>query len=158
MPRYYWDACVFVAWLNGEPERCPNIEASLERAEKQEVAVITSTLSVVEVAYTTEEALGGGLTDAVIDAIEDLWAPGSVIKRVELHILIAEQARDLIRQAKAKGRGLRSADATHLATAMSISADEIHTYENEATRSLWHDLTGILVREPPPTSTPRLGL
>jgi len=33
VPRYYWDACVFLSYIEGRSDRIPVIEALLEECE-----------------------------------------------------------------------------------------------------------------------------
>jgi predicted nucleic acid-binding protein len=160
-PRYYWDACVILAFISGEVDRLPDIEAILDSADKGDVEIFTSELSVVEVAFSSQEKVDGQLDEQVEANINELWRPSSPIKRVEFHTLIASTARGVIRTSlAAPGTQVKPNDAVHLATAMHIGVDAIHTYEKEATRARWQALTMIDVLEPiaqQPVLTPQQG-
>jgi hypothetical protein len=40
-PRIYWDTCVLLSFINGLPERLPDIETLLLEAEKETVELLT---------------------------------------------------------------------------------------------------------------------
>lgn len=125
----YWDANVPLSYLNAIADRVPVIEELLRKARAREIELITSSLSIVEVAFVKAEKNGGNL-DAANEAIIDaLWAPGGPIKTVEFYDLIATEARTLIRRGIEQGWGsLKPIDAIHLATAKQMGVAEFHTY------------------------------
>jgi predicted nucleic acid-binding protein len=148
-PKYYWDACVILEYLNQSPSRAPDVNALLDSADKGEIQIFTSTLSIAEVAFAAEDRNAGALSKETEDKIDKLWAIGSPIQLVEFHRIIAEDARDISRSAMAQGiGGMGSVDKMHLATAMRIEADEVHTYEAESTRIKWANVSGLTVCEP----------
>ena len=143
---FYWDSCVFLAAVNGEPERLQHIEAMMDAASKGEIVILTSTLSKVEVAFGASEQQRQELDPRVEDRIDELWSTGSPVKLVEFHELLADDARRLIRFAITKGWSLRSADAVHLATAMRHRADSYHTYDEKLPK--YSGEIGITIEEP----------
>ncbi len=148
-PKLYWDANVFLAYVSAETERLPDVEALLDGAEKGDVEIYTSELSVVEVAYATQEKAGGALDPQIEMKIEALWRPPSPIRRVEFNSLISRDARGIIRTAlSTDGAMVKPADSIHLATAQRYGVDEIHTYESLQRRERWAGLVGIDVKEP----------
>lgn len=150
-PRYlYWDSSCFTSLINGDPDRLPVLAGVMaEVAEsKGKLRIITSTISVAEVAFSVQERHGRQLDQAIEDQIDGLWRDESVVRLVEFHELIAREARALIRGGVPQGwTGLRAADAIHLATAKFLRAVECHTYE----RRVWPryaDVIGCPVIEP----------
>jgi predicted nucleic acid-binding protein len=143
---FYWDACVFLSAVNGDPARLPHIEAMLDAASKGDLVVLTSTLSKVEVAFGATEQQARALDPEVEAKIDELWDSGSPVKLVEFHELLASDARGLIRKAVAKGWSLRPADAVHLATAMRYRAGKFHTYDDRL-QKFTGDI-GIAIEEP----------
>ena len=128
--RIYWDANVLLSYIDGDQDRLPPIEELLRRSRAGEVELVTSTLTQVEVAFAPSEKEAGVLDDEIETAIDELWLPGSPIKVVELHAAVAAQARALMRTELAAGRsGLRASDGIHLATAITMSVDDFHTYD-----------------------------
>src|SRR3984885_3410939 len=129
VPRSYWDACVFLAWLNNEPDRAAVVDSLLRSAGAREMEIVTSVLSVTEVAHVAAEKKSGILSSAALTRIERLWEPPSPIRLVEVHRLIATDARDLMRQVTPEGRVLKAPDAIHLCTAKWAGCDEFLTYD-----------------------------
>lgn len=142
--RYYWDSDVFLSYIGKVPERLSGIEAMLESAEKGEVEIITSMVTITEVAFAASEKIGRALDPATEDAISVLWGPP--IRLVEFHRLIAEDARTLIRAAMERGERLRPMDAIHLATARRSGATEFQTYDEQLRGRI--AAVGLTVSEP----------
>ena len=59
--NYYWDSCLFIAWLKDEQNRKPGemdgVRDYIERLKRREIVIITSTLTFVEV---REAKIGAG--------------------------------------------------------------------------------------------------
>jgi len=53
--RSYWDACLFLAWINNEPERAAVVDSLLTSARLGEIEIVTSVISVTEVALAATE-------------------------------------------------------------------------------------------------------
>jgi predicted nucleic acid-binding protein len=143
---YYWDACVFLALVNGEPARLQHIESMMEAASKGELVILTSTFSKVEVALGASEQQAKVLDKAVEDKIDELWGTGSPVKLVEFHELLADDARNLIRQGITRGWSLKPTDALHLATAMRHGTVAFHTYDKPLRK--YSGQIGITIEEP----------
>jgi len=126
----YWDAGVFLAYINGETERLKHLDAFLDPNGK-EGQIHTSMISIVEVAFGKAEQDGKVLEAEIEKKINRLWAPASPIRLVEFHALIAEGAKDLMRYALTQGQGwkLKPMDAIHLSTARNMAVKQIHTYD-----------------------------
>lgn len=146
--RVYWDACVFLSYINGVPDRLPTIDALLRESEdpENEREIVTSTLSIVEVAFALAEKEARTLDTETERKIDALWTDRGAVKLVEFHEGIAREARSLIRSAMSSGLSLKPADATHLATARSLRVAEFHTYSKDLPR--FSSVLGISVKEP----------
>ncbi|MHB8718107.1 MAG: type II toxin-antitoxin system VapC family toxin [Candidatus Dormibacteria bacterium] len=125
---YYWDSCVFLAWINGEPDRVDTVDSLLRDAGKGSVTIYTSVLTSVEVAFGADEKLGG-LDAEVARKIANLWLPSSPIKVIECHPIIANGAVDLIRDGLHDGWSLKPMDALHLSSAQRQGVTAFHTYD-----------------------------
>ena len=68
----YWDASVFLSYVNGEQERLPTIDALLEESRNGEFTIVTSTLSITEVAFAEMEKTQRALDPQVEQAIDAL--------------------------------------------------------------------------------------
>lgn len=52
----YWDACVFLHYIEGTPKWMPILDSLIDDANKTgAIGIVTSTLSIVEVAFAKEE-------------------------------------------------------------------------------------------------------
>lgn len=129
-PSYlYWDADVFLAYLNEEPGRIVIIESILEDVQNnRNNKIVTSVISKVEVAYIAREKLNQELYSIVEERIDALWNDSSVIEMVDFHDDIAILARSLLREAVNRGWRLKPNDAIHLASAEWAPVTELNTY------------------------------
>jgi predicted nucleic acid-binding protein len=125
----YFDACVFLEYLNNTPGRADVIADLLAQLERGKDKVLTSVLSRVEVAYIDEESRRGQLDPKVEARIEGLWSDSSVMEIVEVNTEITLLARQMLRAALQRGWKLKPLDAIHLATAKWSGACEFHTYD-----------------------------
>ncbi|MBI4289627.1 MAG: PIN domain-containing protein [Chloroflexi bacterium] len=129
--RLYWDANVWLSYINAIPDRLPVLDASLadSASSNGSIELCTSALSQVEVAYGRLEQDKFALDPGVEGKIDKLWADRNAVKVVEYHDGIGAEARQLIRMAIPKGWSLKPLDAIHLATAKWFKAAEFQTYD-----------------------------
>lgn len=129
----YWDSCVFLSYINGEPEHLPILDGFFSQVETNPAApkIITSTISKVEVAYAASEQSPGSPSSEQEAKIDILWADTSVIELVEFNNEIANFARKLIREAMRQSFSLQGMDAIHLASAEWVGVGEFHTYDKK---------------------------
>lgn len=153
-PRLYLDANVLLAFVGDEEGRAGTVQALLHQARNGEIEVVTSALSITEVAFGAHER-DQGLTEEGEGHIDQLWTPASPIRLIDMTETVARQARAVIRRAHAAGGGIRSADAVHIASAMLFGCSSVFTYEDEAKRARWSEVSGLEVEEPY-TDTPQL--
>lgn len=128
-PLVYFDSCVMLEYINAEDaSNLSNIDGILQDTNIQ---IVTSLISIVEVAKGKVEQDSKVLSPAVEAQINKLWEVESPIEVVEFYELIADGARALIRQATSDGFGLQAADAIHLATAMRLNVQRFYTYDQK---------------------------
>jgi len=152
LPLNYWDSCVFLSYINGIADRLRDIDALLERSGK-DCQIITSTVTIVEVAFGKVEQDRGELDEETGVKIAGLWASDSPVKVVEFFPALGEAARDLIRKALPSGISLKPMDAIHLATALHMRAVAFHTYDDRLPK--FAEVLGIPIG-PPLASAPKL--
>lgn len=128
LPLYYWDACVPLSYINAVPDRLPHIDAFMSKSGV-DFRLITSVLSITEVAFAASEQVNGVLDPSVEERISKLWNASSPIRIVELYELIALKAQQLMRAAIKNRWSLKPADAIHLATADQLKVSAFHTYD-----------------------------
>ena len=142
----YWDSCVFLHYIDGTPERLPILDALLDEASTtNDLDIVTSTLSIGEVAFAQVERTGRTLDPAIEARIDALSADRTAIQLVEMDQVIARAARTLLRAAVAQARSLKPLDAIHLATAQQMQVAEFHTTDDRLKN--WSDL-GFAVHDP----------
>jgi predicted nucleic acid-binding protein len=131
-PKYYWDACVFLSFINGDEDRIEVIRQLLEEAPGKH-EIVTSTVSIVEVAFGKAEQDSKAPDSETLAEIEALWLPDSGVELAEFHRLVANDARDLVRLSATEPdeTKIKPLDAVHLATAQRLSVDEFHTYDKK---------------------------
>jgi len=136
-PLIYLDASVLLSYVNDAPERADMIQDLLEDAESGKAHLMTSILSIAEVAYISpgQQWSVNAEDESVID---ELWAPESPVKLAEVSRCVAHQARSIIRKARSNETArVRSVDAVHLATAEINGCHRFYTYESESKRTGW---------------------
>lgn len=147
-PDYvYWDANCFLYYINESTEHINTLQGILTEAENSgDYKIITSTLSIAEVAHTEQELLNRSLDEGELNRIDKIFLDDSVVLLVEFSQIIARNARDVMRIGLANDLRKDPRDCIHLATAQFMSAVEIHTYD----KSLWDysEHLGITICEP----------
>jgi predicted nucleic acid-binding protein len=146
--RVYWDACVFLRYVNDDKDSAPTIDQILQQAEKLNsgIQIVTSIISLTEVSGGIEYQGRVLLTQEIEDRVNKLWEDRRTINLVEYFELIALEARSLIRRSREKRWGLKPIDAIHLATAKYIKADEVHTFDEHLEK--YCEFIGINICKP----------
>lgn len=148
---FYWDSCVFLAYLNGEPNRDITIYNALKEITDRNQKIFTSTISIVEASHKNSEKNQNALDPDAMDILNKFWNNKSIIV-VELNPIIAHSARNMIRDGLTKKYSLKPKDAVHIATAKFLNTYlkniilEFHTYDGKLEK--YDGLLGIPVKEP----------
>ena len=146
--RLYWDACVWLSYINEHTDRVEVLEFLLRDSASSagDREIITSVIAQAEVAFGILEQTKGELITEVEQRIDSLWNDRRAITPVEIYPQIALDARELVRTSMARGWSLKPLDAIHLATAQSWHVDEFHTYDKKLLR--YGSELGFLICEP----------
>lgn len=121
---YYWDACIFLAWLKDEERKLGEMDGVrdiIQRMKRRDARIMTSVLTVVEV-LTAKIPVG------IDTSFKDLLKRTN---RQSMDIRVASLAHDLRNFYVTQGQSLKSPDAIHLATAINYRADEFHTFDGQ---------------------------
>jgi predicted nucleic acid-binding protein len=126
---FYWDTCLFLAWINDEPRKAGEVAGAREviaRFKRREVKILTSVLTQVEV---LQAKLPVGLDTLFSDMMKR-------ITRLSVDTKVASLAHDLrnhyvAKAAENQGKILSTPDAIHLATAIMYRVDEFHTFDEK---------------------------
>jgi predicted nucleic acid-binding protein len=123
-PLYYWDTCLFIAWLKDEERKTGEMDGVrelIDRSRRREVKLMTSALTSVEV-----------LSSKIPAGFDTLFT--ALLKRISLDTKVSTIAHDIrdyyaSRSAEFDNKTLSTPDAIHLATAILYRADEFHTFD-----------------------------
>ncbi len=102
-PDIYWDANLFLSYINEYPDRMPTLDALLENSAAGSIKIYTSALTRVEVAFAASEQQRRALDVQEEEKIDGLWSDPDAIDLVEYHDDIGRQARSLIRDSITRG-------------------------------------------------------
>lgn len=128
-PISYLDACAVLAYLNDEPGRADNLAALFEEAERGDIRLVTSTITLAEVAHFEGS---DDMSDSDVDArIDALLADRRIITFVECTEDVARGARQYVRPAGDQAQRLKPADAIHLSSAIAAGVDYFLTYDSD---------------------------
>jgi len=159
--RVYWDSCVFLAYLNKEPNRAELIQAVWDEVAEDDdpnSKIITSVVTITEVAHADYEKTGKKLDPKVEKILDAMWHDRSVLI-IEASPDVMFLARNLMRQVTPTGSVLKPMDAIQLATAQwlhqvnGLTISAFHTYDSRLQQ--YSALIGITITEPRPVQ-PRL--
>ncbi len=124
-PLYYWDTCLFLAWLKDETRKSGEIDGVreiIERSKKRDCRIMCSVITTVEVLQATIPAGVDTLFHGLMKRVS----------RVGVDTKVAHMAHDIRNHCKINGsKVIETPDALHLATAILHRADEFHTFDDE---------------------------
>ena len=123
--RVYWDACTFLGLINQEPGKLNDCIAVWKEAEAGELFIYTSFFTFAEVFKVRCENPAKPLSEDGDKKIELLFRqkwirPAVVDERIGI------AARRLMRH---HPQCKKPSDGIHLATALALSVDEMHTFD-----------------------------
>lgn len=127
-PLYYWDTCLFLAWIKDEQRKSGEMDGVrevIDRFKRRDVKIITSTLTTVEV---LQSRLPIGMDRLFNDFMKRIQRIGMDSKIAAM----AHDIRDYYQREKGRNGGklLTAPDAIHLATAIMYRATEFHTFDD----------------------------
>ena len=161
-PRYYWDACTWIALIKQEAGRYEACKHTIDLAENGKAEIWTSAFTLAEV---FKRKIDGGTTSLEVQSDEDFedYIERDFVQIVQVDADVGTAARRLLRAHPEIGK---PQDAIHVATALLNDLDELHTYDRQDLLNL----SGVLDRldgqklvicappspPPPPQPTPSL--
>lgn len=123
--RVYWDACAFLGLINKEVDKHPDCMAVWREAERKKTVIFTSFFTWAEVYKAKCEGQAKPLSEEGDKEIEVVLSQ-PFIEAVVVDEGIGLSARRLMRHHQ---ECKKPTDAVHLATALRLSVDEMHTYD-----------------------------
>ena len=157
-PRYYWDACAWIALIQQEPIRFDSLSYVMGEAKAGNVEIWTSNFTLAEVyKRPCGEPDQSGLTAAEDAPFEDFILQG-FIQKVQVDYDVGVLARRLLRLYPVI---VKPQDGIHLATALLNNVDELHTYDRENLLGLTgkidrKDGVKLLINNPPKRPAPAM--
>lgn len=130
--RVYWDACAFLGLLNKEADKHPACLSVWKEAKAGNTVIYTSFFTWAEVFKAKCEGKAKPLAEAADKDIEAILSQ-PFIEAVLVDEGIGLSARRLMRAHEACKK---PTDAVHLASALRLSVDELHTYDGSDLLSL----------------------
>src|SRR6266567_8868124 len=128
--KVYWDASIFLCFLNRDEETRRHIcEDILQHASMEEVRILTSSYTIVEVIRPKRKSVpkSAVLTPEQVKKIQAMFR-WPFITTIELDDRTAHFASDLARDHK-----LLPADAVHAASAILWKADVLQAWDRDFT-------------------------
>ena len=128
-PLYYWDTCLFLAWLKDEQRKTGEMDGVREvisRQRRREIRIATSVITQIEV---LQSKIPAGIGPLFTDLLKRLI-------RVSVDSKVAALAHDIRdfyikRASEHGGRTLSTPDAIHLASAILYRVDAFHTFDEK---------------------------
>lgn len=126
-PRYYWDACMWIALIRREPKRFEACRFLIDQAQRGEIEIWTSAFTYAEVyrRRCSGENVGIGADDD--RAFED-YIEQEFVKLIQVDSDVGRGARILLRTHSTIGK---PQDAIHVASALIENVTELHTFDRE---------------------------
>ncbi|MFH1158107.1 MAG: type II toxin-antitoxin system VapC family toxin [Pseudomonadota bacterium] len=146
--KVYWDSDCFLAWLQDEAsaDLCRQV---WESARDGNVIIVTSALTLAEVlAMKRKTAIPKEKRDDVINFFKNEY-----IVVINLDRKIAENARDLVWDS-----GIDPKDAVHVATALKLGLNMMHTFDADLIKKTGTLGTPRLIIEQPRAAQPKFDL
>lgn len=152
-PLDYWDSSIFLARINGESAHLPAILRVAEQYGTGQRLIVTSALTLAEVAYSTAELSPGprgrpqfSPSDDQERALAQALSEAAGVRIVPASEEIGHRARALVRLGLSEQRPLQPADAIHLATAEAAEVETIYTLDRQW--FVWATTLGIAIETP----------
>lgn len=122
-PVYYWDACLFLAWIKDEERptgEMDGVREIIDLSKKRDATIMTSVL-------TTVEVLSAKIPAGMDTLFQQLMRR---VRRVGIDTKIVTLAHDIRNHYTIMGgKTVATPDAIHLATAIIWRATEFHTFD-----------------------------
>jgi predicted nucleic acid-binding protein len=126
-PRYYWDACAWIALIQQEAGRFDSLRYVIEQAQEEKVEIWTSNFTLAEVYKRPCDGDQKMLLPQQDKPFED-YIIQSFVQRVQVDYDVGVLARRLLRNYPTIQK---PQDGIHLATALLYNVDELHTFDRE---------------------------
>lgn len=124
MSDRYWDTVCFLGVLKEEADKITACRAVIGEAEKGDVRIVTSALTIAEVLWPKGRPLE--LPQENAEIVRRMFEHEWLVVR-DIDRFVAERARTLVWEHEA----LRPKDALHVATALDAGVEQFDTYDGD---------------------------
>lgn len=148
--RIYWDSDVFLGWFQNEAGKVERCEGVIQRAERGEVLIVTSTLTLAEVLWMRNQPR---LSKDKADLVQKFFRR-SYIRVYNVTRKIAENAQSVVWD-----NGIKPKDAIHVSTAINLKVDALETFDEGLLKKSGQVGEPLLkIRQPEPPVQGSLGV
>lgn len=120
----YWDTVCFLGVLNEEQDKLSACRAVISAAERGNVRIVTSALTIAEVLWPKGRPLV--LPREKAEVVQRFFQHEWIVVR-DIDRVVAERARELVWDHDA----LRPKDALHVATALDATVEQFDTFDGD---------------------------
>lgn len=120
MSDRYWDTVCFLGILNEEQDKLSACRAVIGEAERGNVRIVTSALTIAEVLWPKDSAL---LPREKAEVVQRLFQHEWIVVR-DIDRTVAEHARNVVWD-----HGVKPKDALHVATALDAGVEQFDTFD-----------------------------
>ncbi|MFO1090418.1 MAG: type II toxin-antitoxin system VapC family toxin [Hyphomicrobiales bacterium] len=146
--RIYWDSDAFLGWLNNDPGKADKCGDVLQRAERGDVLIVTSALTLAECLWMRGQAK---VPQEKAQFVRRFFRRSN-IRVYNVTRRLAEDAQDLV-----WGNGIKPKDAIHVATALHLKVDALETFDADMIKKSGKVGDPLLkIRQPEPPRQARL--
>lgn len=124
-----WDSCLIIDAIAKEPEKYKHLLPMLQKAEKKELVIVVSTVSIAEVRYCKELNARGVSQDQQAELIE-AWMNSDYVARRNAHSGICRLEAEIGRDVGKDNKNLTPIDSIILATAIQHNVSALLTYDD----------------------------
>ncbi len=139
-PRFCWDSCCFLSWFQQRADRHAECAAVIEAAKRGDALLYASTFALAECVYVSEAISQEDNTRKI-----EAFFRNRYIRLVDVNPTIAARARALQLELRAIHK-VDPWDAVHLATAIHLGVEALHTYDDRDLVPLNGRLPGVRLR------------
>ena len=118
--RIYWDSDAFLGWLNNDPGKAARCGGMIQRAERGEVLLVTSALTLAECLWMRGQPKVPKDKAQIVQS----FFRRSYIRVYNVTRRLGEQSQALVWD-----NGIKPKDAIHVATAIHLGVDALETFD-----------------------------
>lgn len=120
--RIYWDSDAFLGWLGNETRKADSCGGVIQRAERGEVLIVTSTLTLAECLWMRGQPK---IPQEKAEIVRRFFRR-SYIRMYNVTRRLGEDAQDFV-----WNHSIKPKDAIHVATAVHLGVEALETFDED---------------------------